>query len=285
MQMIHALNLYSNHTLIAFICFLATPLSGKGKTIVENPEATEQSEQINDGVDLKTLAIGASLNSPEIVALEGIFSFSRSWALKFFVAPPLTFGLSIDLPALDIAGNNNFKVQTVPQSVPVDLVYGPHIGSELLLYPFDSAFFVSAGVSYRTVNATMDDDLPIRVCSSTSTVCSSDSASRASLRMESKIETTAMSARAAVGWHWKFRNWYLSLPIGFVVPVVTNRSAQVDSHLSTDLAPSIDAFVRSALKSVQDEEEEAAESQIKAELELYDTLPLPMFGLAIGLQF
>jgi hypothetical protein len=235
-------------------------------------------------------ALGIGLNVPELVPVEGWLFFGRYVGLRFFYTPPMPFKIRIEMPSDVISTKNDVAVANPDFTIRMKAVYGAHYGAEALVFPWGGSFFLAGGLSHRRMHLTGEAKSPILVCSLIEAAkeppCADPEArieTATQLEIKASVETTALLARASVGWFWHVgRTGYFMANAGATKPTHVRRTVHVTTAVDT---PSQDDSISDAVQQVKTERERDLEDKAVVAMRPVDQKALPILGIAAGIRF
>ncbi len=237
----------------------------------------------------KRLAFGLGLYSPDIVPLEAHYFLSDYLGLRFFFAPPLTFNVSGEVPAISVASGSLVKVASGTSKVDMEVEYGPHLGAEAKLFPFAGSFFLAGGLSYRSLTINASGKADLYLCAANDLTCGIGSGTQLATDIEADatVKSSALLLRASLGWFWKLGPLYMSLTgIGVAVPMQASRDVDVKGRLTnSSVSEEQEEQVNTAIASLISQYEKDAEKVIEDGTKTFDTIILPIIGFSLGIVF
>lgn len=236
------------------------------------------------------VALGVGLNFPELTPVEAYLLFGKWWGLRLFYSPPMPFNIRVEMPSDVLSSKNGVAVANPDFTIHMKAVYGPAYGAEVLGFPLGGSFFIAGGASYRKVELRGTARSPVLICSVAEAIkeppCPDPDArltTDTKLQLDADAVTSAMLARASLGWFWHISSaGYLALVGGATKPLHINRNVKVTASVDS---PGPDDNVNGALGEVKQEKEADLERKAIKAMQPVDQKVLPILGISAGVRF
>lgn len=236
------------------------------------------------------MSFGLSAGSPEVVGLFGRYDFGKRFGLRFGASPPIAVSTKIEVPALTVAANANYKLMTEATVANLAIQYGPQLALDGIV-SFTDHWFGFVGLGYRRVTAVVSGSSPLRACKTSVADCSTqprDGGSADSgtidLYLTGTVTSTSILGRLGTGYEWRPtpRSTISLTALGLSTPLSTRRSVALEADVDSNFGPILQAFVDKAVDVMVERQQEELEEEVLAEVTPYDSRPLPIISVAFG---
>lgn len=269
----------------------AWDLKKSKKTLVE--EQREEREN-KEALWPPKFSMGAGVNIPELIPIEGVAMFGRWAALRLYYGPPIPFKIIVDMPS-DITGKpskSGLVIGYPDATIKFDAVFGPHYGFDVIGFPMGGSFFVSVGAGVRDFSIKGGTSSPFFACSVTEAAkeppCPDPELriqTRTQLVLGADTKSTTTLLRYSLGWRFSFlETGYMTLILGAVKPIKTKRNLDITADLDTP-GTDADAELSEEIQEYRAVKEREMEEKSLKECRPYDEKALPILGLVWGILF
>ena len=245
---------------------------------------TARGGEENDRHSPYSWGMGMGVNFPDIIPIFAHLRYKRSLDFKLFVTPPVPFKIRVDMPddAIKTKKGSPVIIRTPAVEIVFNAIYGPQYGLDMTYYPFDGAFFVGMGASFRSLELKGDVESNVNI---TTTDGSYTGDSFTKLYLAADAKTSQSVIRGMAGWRWTmFNDGYFAFLLGYTVPYHHYSTIKIDSDLRTG-SPHIDETINAALADLKAQKESEMESQSLKAMKPVERLALPLIGMEWGWNF
>ena len=227
------------------------------------------------------VGFGIGANFPDMFPFAAYLKYKHTIDLRLFASPVMPFKVRVQMPEDEIKTQKGSPVviRTPATEISFDANYGPQYGLETLYHPFDGSFFVSFGLSVRSLSLKGDVETNVNIAT-VDGAYNGDSFTRLYLAANAKTSQAVM--RSALGWRWPIYNTgFFSFLMGYTKPYHHHSNVKMQSELHTGSTP-IDETLNIALADLKKKKETDLEAQSLKAMRPVERLALPVIGVEMG---
>lgn len=228
-----------------------------------------------------SFALGLGVNIPDILPFELIWLASPWMSLRTFIVPTLPFSIRVEYGRSVLATQNGLSIENPDLTVDFEGVYGPQLGSEVMVRPFRGNFYLAYGLSFRRLQLEGDLLSELILTSSAGSV-----ETNSLISLKAKADASQFVQRVSIGWLWTFyaNRCYVNFTLlGLTVPHRAQSDVRVEGKI---LNPNATVEVRNEI--IEEAERRFAEDlsrQARDTIRPVEKLSLPIIGLSGGITF
>lgn len=201
-------------------------------------------------------------------------------ALEGFLTHPTSFRIKLRVPARTLVERDGFAIRSPKLILPINLLWGPHAGAGLMIFPNSKNFFFNTSYEYRQIKIDSILESPLEIVDPTAQVLTNTV-----FHAEAHAVTRQDLLRITFGYTWDLAehpDLILSFFAGLAHPLSAHSKIQTKVNVLNPSASDPDQVLASNLQEAERRQEYVLNEDAVKALRKIETMNLPSLGLVLS---